>query len=169
LWVLNSSFTCTLLMSTLGAGPAVSSPHQEWRVTEPPGLAWGPGLPSRDDIAEVLVLSPPGDRFCTDVGPLGYLNLLAGRVGLFSPILAAGEMGLVAAGATWGWGLGKLKPAWPVEAFGRLWLWRVVVVGGAEAEEELVAGGGVAVLFAGELGWFGSCFTARFTKLAALY
>ena len=36
-------------------------------------------------------------------------------------------------------------------------------------EEEVVAGGGVAFRFRGEFGWFGSCFTARLTKLAAPY
>merc|ERR550519_3324805 len=50
-------------------------------------------------MAEVEVLSPPGERFCTAVGPLGYLNLLAGRVGFVSPMLGAGEMG-------------KLTPGW---------------------------------------------------------
>jgi len=105
----NSSFTCTVLMSMLGAAPDDSSPHQEWRG--PPG-AWGPGLPSLEDIAEVLVLSPPGERFCTAVGPLGYRNLLAGRPGFVSPMVAAGEIGVVEAEAgVWGWGLEKLKPA----------------------------------------------------------
>ena len=36
-------------------------------------------------------------------------------------------------------------------------------------EEEEGAGGGVAFRFRGEFGWFGSCFTARLTKLAAPY
>ena len=38
-----------------------------------------------------------------------------------------------------------------------------------DEEEEVVAGGGVAFRFRGEFGWFGSCFTARLTKLAAPY
>jgi len=39
------------------------------------------------------------------------------------------------------------------------------------AEEAAVVeeGGGVAFLLRGELGWFGSCFTARFTTLAGPY
>merc|ERR1719209_1040532 len=53
-------------------------------------------------MAEGEVLSPPGERFCAAVGPLGYLNLLAGRAGFVSPMLGAGEMGVV--------GAGKVKP-----------------------------------------------------------
>ena len=180
----NSSFTCTLLMSTLGAGPLDSSPHQECLG---PGVGtWGPGVPSLEDMAEVEVLSPPGERFCTAVGPLGYLNLLAGRApGFVSPMLGAGEMGVVE-GGIWecAWGLGKLKPGWlgslSVKPFPKPW---VVGVEGVEEdvvveedteedeEEEVVvaAGGGVAFRFRGEFGWFGSCFTARLTKLAAPY
>merc|ERR1719234_2270184 len=46
-------------------------------------------------MAEVEVLSPPGERFCTAVGPLGYLNLLAGRApGFVSPMLGAGVEGV---------------------------------------------------------------------------
>ena len=174
----NSSLTCTLLMSTLGAGPLDSSPHQECLG---PGVAWGPGVPSREDMAEVEVLSPPGERFCTAVGPLGYLNLLAGRVGFVSPMLGAGEMGVVEAGTECAWGLGKLTPGWrgslSVKPFAKPW---VVGVEGVEddmveedteedEEEVVVAGGGVAFRFRGEFGWFGSCFTARLTKLAAPY
>ena len=101
-----------MLISILGAGPEVSSPPHECRGPGP-GVAWGPGVPSREDMAEVLVLSPPGDRFCTEVGPLGYLNLLAGRAGFVSPMLAAGEMGVVEALGACACGLGKLNPAWP--------------------------------------------------------
>ena len=47
----------------------------------------------------------------------------------------------------------------------------VVVAEHTEEDEEevAVAGGGVAFRFRGEFGWFGSCFTARLTKLAAPY
>ena len=57
-------------MSTLGAGPLVSlSLHH---CLPPPG----PGVPSLEDMALLLVLVSPGDMFCTGIGPLGYLNLL---------------------------------------------------------------------------------------------
>ena len=106
MWI---TFTVTWLMSTLGAGPVLSLSAHHCRL--------GPGVPSREDMALVLVLSP-GDMFCTGVGPLGYLNLL-----LAVPPLAPGLLLLLllawlllpptddspAAGE--GWGLGKLKPA----------------------------------------------------------
>ena len=34
-------------------------------------------------------------------------------------------------------------------------------------EDDGLLGGGVAFLFRGEFGWFGSCLTARLTKAAA--
>merc|ERR1719239_244335 len=87
-------------------------------------------------MAEVEVLSPPGERFCTAVGPLGYLNLLAGRAGFVSPMLSAGEMGVVEAGIKCAWGLGKLKPGWlgslSVKPFPKPW------VVGVEGVEEML-------------------------------
>ena len=45
----------------------------------------------------------------------------------------------------------------------------VEVVEVAEEGAVVEEGGGVAFLLRGELGWFGSCFTARLTKLAGPY
>ena len=137
-------------MSMLGAptvlGPTSvdSAPHQE-------DLAPGPGVPSLELMAELLVVLSPGLMVCTVVGPLGYRNLLLtpGRgwlllllLLLFTPTAAAAVVSPAAGEMGWellfAWGLGKLKP----------WVGAAPLLPAAPSLAPTVTGGGLA----GELG-----------------